>query len=70
MARFAEKVVIVTGAASGIGEAVARRFAAEGATLVLGDKNLDGLQGGEDHLRHPCGRRSHRPRRCPGHRWT
>ena len=43
MARFDDKVVIVTGAASGIGEAVARRFAAEGATLVLSDKNADGL---------------------------
>ena len=37
MARFTDKVVIVTGAASGIGEEAARRFAAEGATLVVGD---------------------------------
>ncbi len=37
MARFADKVVIITGAASGIGEGAARRFAEEGATLVLGD---------------------------------
>ena len=43
MARFADKVVIVTGAGSGIGEAVARRFAAEGASLVLGDKNAEGV---------------------------
>jgi len=44
MARFTDKIVIITGAASGIGEAAARRFAAEGATLVLGDKDADGLK--------------------------
>lgn len=35
MDRFADKVVIVTGAGSGIGEACARRFSAEGAAVVL-----------------------------------
>ncbi|MGR6328391.1 SDR family NAD(P)-dependent oxidoreductase [Sphingomonas sp. XXL09] len=44
MARFADKVVVVTGAASGIGEGAARRFAQDGARLVLGDKDRDGLE--------------------------
>ncbi|HEU5188244.1 MAG TPA: SDR family oxidoreductase [Methylomirabilota bacterium] len=35
--RFEGKVVAVTGAAKGFGEAIARRFAAEGARVVLGD---------------------------------
>ena len=43
MGRFSDKVVLVTGAASGIGEAAARRFGREGATLVLADKNAEGL---------------------------
>jgi 3-oxoacyl-[acyl-carrier protein] reductase len=35
--RFANKVVIVTGAASGFGEAIAARFASEGAAVLLAD---------------------------------
>jgi 3alpha(or 20beta)-hydroxysteroid dehydrogenase len=37
MGRFDGKVAIVTGAARGTGEATARRFAAEGAAVILGD---------------------------------
>ena len=40
--RFSGKVVVVTGAASGIGRATALRFAAEGATVVAGDIDADG----------------------------
>jgi len=39
MARLADKVAIITGAASGMGEASARLFVAEGARLVLTDLN-------------------------------
>ena len=37
--RLAGKVAVVTGGASGIGLATARRFAAEGATVVIADFN-------------------------------
>lgn len=39
-----ERVIIVTGAASGIGAACARRYAAEGARVVIGDIDLAGAQ--------------------------
>jgi meso-butanediol dehydrogenase/(S,S)-butanediol dehydrogenase/diacetyl reductase len=37
--RFVDKVVIVTGAASGIGLATAKRFGSEGARVVIADLN-------------------------------
>ncbi|WP_205680505.1 SDR family NAD(P)-dependent oxidoreductase [Bradyrhizobium sp. LVM 105] len=39
--RFAGKTAIVTGAARGIGESIARRFVAEGAKVLLVDVNPD-----------------------------
>ena len=39
--RFAGRVVLITGAASGCGRAAASRFAAEGARLVLTDLSPD-----------------------------
>lgn len=44
MARLANKVAIVTGAASGFGEGIARRFAEEGAKVVVADLNLKGAE--------------------------
>ena len=41
MQRFADRVALVTGAASGIGEATARRLASEGATVVVVDTNAE-----------------------------
>ncbi|MGH7855846.1 MAG: SDR family NAD(P)-dependent oxidoreductase, partial [Candidatus Binatia bacterium] len=40
--RFEGKIVVVTGAASGIGAATARRFHDEGARLMLADVNEEG----------------------------
>jgi NAD(P)-dependent dehydrogenase (short-subunit alcohol dehydrogenase family) len=39
--RLRDKVAVITGGASGIGLATARRFAAEGARVVIGDFNAD-----------------------------
>lgn len=42
--RYEGKVVVVTGAAAGIGKATALRFAAEGALVVLNDRSGDDLE--------------------------
>jgi len=42
--RFEDRVVLVTGAASGIGRATAERLAAEGASLSLSDVAAEGLE--------------------------
>jgi 3-oxoacyl-[acyl-carrier protein] reductase len=42
--RLAGKVAIVTGAASGFGAGIARRFAAEGARVVIADLNGEGAE--------------------------
>lgn len=38
-----DQVALITGAAGGIGSAIARLFAAEGAAVVLADQNAEGL---------------------------
>ncbi len=45
--RLDNRTVIVTGGASGIGKAIALRFAAVGAKVIVGDVIEDPLEGGE-----------------------
>ena len=51
MQDFTEKVAVVTGGASGIGLALARRFAAEGMRIVLGDVEAPALEDAVAKLR-------------------
>jgi NAD(P)-dependent dehydrogenase (short-subunit alcohol dehydrogenase family) len=44
MTRLKDKVAIVTGSASGIGRATARRLAAEGASVLIADVNAHGAE--------------------------
>ncbi|HKA62981.1 MAG TPA: SDR family NAD(P)-dependent oxidoreductase, partial [Methylomirabilota bacterium] len=45
MGRVQDKVAVVTGAANGLGRAIAERLAGEGARVVLGDIDAGGLDG-------------------------
>jgi len=47
MGHLTDKVAIVTGAASGIGRAIARRYGAEGASIVIADTVEAPIEGGE-----------------------
>jgi len=42
--RLKDKVAVVTGAASGFGEGIARKFVAEGAMVLVADRNLAGAR--------------------------
>jgi NADP-dependent 3-hydroxy acid dehydrogenase YdfG len=39
-----DKIVVVTGASSGLGEATARLLSSQGATVVLGARRADRLE--------------------------
>ncbi len=48
--KLAGRRILVTGAASGMGLAIARLFAQEGAALAMLDRNADGVQASADAL--------------------
>jgi short-subunit dehydrogenase len=52
MSQHAGKVAVVTGAASGIGEALGRAFVGEGMNVMLADVRLEQLDAVADELRH------------------
>lgn len=50
MSRLDGKMCLITGAARGIGEAIARAFVAEGADIIVTDKDADGAKAVADQL--------------------
>ena len=49
--RLHKKVILITGAAAGIGAEIARRFAAEGAQVLIGDLNAHEAEKTAAHIR-------------------
>ncbi len=48
--RLADRTAVITGTASGIGRAIAHRFAAEGARVILADRTEEPREGGRPTL--------------------
>ncbi|MBQ3610458.1 MAG: SDR family NAD(P)-dependent oxidoreductase, partial [Bacteroidaceae bacterium] len=50
-----DKIVLITGASSGIGEGCARKFASEGARLILNARSVDKLEALAEDLKEKYG---------------
>ncbi|RME98262.1 MAG: SDR family NAD(P)-dependent oxidoreductase, partial [Alphaproteobacteria bacterium] len=48
--RLAGKTALVTGAATGLGRAIAEEFAAHGAAIILSDRDADRLRRAADEM--------------------
>ncbi|MHA1804499.1 MAG: SDR family NAD(P)-dependent oxidoreductase, partial [Promethearchaeota archaeon] len=51
MKEFKDKVAVITGSASGIGQGIARRAAKEGMKIVLADIEEEALKQTEEELK-------------------
>lgn len=51
MSSLQNRIALITGASRGIGQAVAKRFAAEGAQVILVARNVKGLEETDDAIR-------------------
>lgn len=51
MARFDNRIGLITGSASGIGKEIAIRFAAEGGTPIIADLNLDAAKATAEEIK-------------------
>lgn len=49
--KLENKIALITGASRGIGAAIAKRYAAEGAQVILTARNVDGLEKTDDEIR-------------------
>lgn len=64
MSNIQDKVVIITGASSGIGEAAAKELASKGAKLVLAARREDRLQKLQEEVEQSGGTAKLQSNRC------
>ncbi|GAB3882430.1 bifunctional aldolase/short-chain dehydrogenase [Spirosoma agri] len=53
------RIALITGSAGGIGKAIAKRFQAEGAVVVINDNDASRLKGADDEFKQQYGKDAH-----------